>query len=287
MVSSGDGFVLRPNFIWYAQALRGLPRGRVATEFHASFLVPGTAEPATGAFAVARIMLPPMQPGDVYTRERLASYTSAVLPLRPTTGSVDTLKTAVDGALTSIVNESNTIEDETLKHRHALEDAGAAGADAAAKAKPTTVHRLIETAEMRRDRAQRQLNQLLPTAKTLGSTTVLARIAFIRQPDRFGLAIAQALKARAPAVAASVGTALNAELNPTKWSPLDTTLVQAAGLVGTSQQAYDAAMAGTDAAAQKQALAALNNAKAAANAAAEAADKPLPYPELKYQMGRS
>jgi hypothetical protein len=46
-------------------------------------------------------------------------------------------------------------------------------------------------------------------------------------------------------------------------------------------------MAGTDEAVQQQTLAALNNAKAGANAAAEAADKPLPYPELKYQMGRN
>lgn len=287
MRSSGDGFLLRPNLIWYGQALRGLPRGRVATEFHASFLVPAAADPSTGAFAVARIMLPPMQPGDIHTRERLASYTSAALPLRPTAGSVDTLKTTVDGLLTSIVNESNTIEDEELKLRHAEEDAAIPGADAAAKVKPTTVRRLIEAARMRRARAERQLGQLLPTnAKTLGTTTVSARIAFVRQPDRFGLAIAQALKARAPTAAASVGTALGAELDPVKWSAQDTALVQAAGLVRTAQQAYDAAMAGTDAAVQQQTLAALNNAKAAANAAAEAADKPIPYPELRHQMGR-
>lgn len=66
------------------------------------------------------------------------------------------------------------------------------------------------------------------------------------------------------------------------WTEADTAYVQAQGVVATRQATYDAALAAEepDPAAIATAAAELRNAKALANAAAVAANRPLPYPDL-------
>ncbi len=69
---------------------------------------------------------------------------------------------------------------------------------------------------------------------------------------------------------------------PAAWTEADTAYVSAMGVVATRQATHDAALAAAepDAAAIATAAAELRNAKALANAAAVAADRPLPYPDL-------
>lgn len=64
------------------------------------------------------------------------------------------------------------------------------------------------------------------------------------------------------------------------WREVDTQFVNAQGTVAVRQAEYDTAMAGTDETAKITTRNALNAAKAAANSAAVAAERPLPYPNL-------
>lgn len=66
------------------------------------------------------------------------------------------------------------------------------------------------------------------------------------------------------------------------WTDADTAYVSALGVVATRQSTHDAALAAEepDPAAIATAAAELRNAKALANAAAVAAERPLPYPDL-------
>lgn len=282
LVKNGDSFVVRPLVVWYAETLRGLPRSRTAVELHASFFVPAGAEASSGAFAIARIPLPAMQPGEVMGPSALAHYQSPALQLRPLAGYVETQKALIEGLVATIKTERQTIEDERVNRDHAKQDLARTKApDKAAKEKPIIIQRRIEAAERRKARAEETLAKLLPDSNAaIGTTSVLARLAFIRQPNRFGMAFAQALKARTPAMATSVETALKETLDPPAWTAAQTTYVQALGSVRTAQETYDRAMASTDLTQQTTTLVALDNAKAAANAAAAAAGKPLPYPDL-------
>lgn len=279
---SGDGFVVRPHLIWYARRLAGAPTRATRLEFQATFATPATAEVGSGAFAVARIALPALAPGDLLTNRELALRSSGALSPRQTTGAVETRRQALAGAWATVVANLVSVENGQADVVHAEEDLQSAAAPTAElRSKVLTARRALEATKRRSRRDVAAAEALLPEdTEDLGTTTVTARIAFIRAPNKFGQAIAEALKARAAPTATAVETAITTRLTAPAWSAADTTLVQAATAVATAQQAYDAAMAGTDATTKATALATLRNAQAAANAAAAGAGRPLPYPGL-------
>jgi hypothetical protein len=67
---------------------------------------------------------------------------------------------------------------------------------------------------------------------------------------------------------------------PPAWSAGATEYIAAEGVVTLRRAEYEAAVAGSDRSKDAPAAVALQNAKAAANAAAQTAGRPLPYPEL-------
>lgn len=289
LVSAGDGFVIQPHYLWYAERLKQAPSRVDSTELQVIMATPASGEPAAGAFALARIVLPAVPPSTILTPDMLRYRSSAVMPLRPTTGTVDTRKQAVEAAYTAVEADDQAIDDEKANLSHAQGDlASAAKKTDAQRQKLVASRRQIETLERKRTRDLVKANGLLAdnSSTDLGSTTVVARIAFVKDANKFGLAIAEALKGRAPDIGTGVQTALNGELTKASWSAADTTYVQSLTAVNTAQQAYTAALAGTDASVQASTLATLRNAQAAANAAAAALNKPVPYPSLLEQIGR-
>jgi hypothetical protein len=112
-----------------------------------------------------------------------------------------------------------------------------------------------------------------------GITTAVVRFSAIRDANKFGLAVATALKGKA----AAAGTALTTHLTeapPPAWTAADTAFVLAMSNVATAERAFNVAQkVGGNAAIIEKGLA-LRNAKAEANQAAAAAKKPLPYPDL-------
>jgi len=283
---SSDGFAVRPHLIWYGRRLRGASDKALPLELHATFATPANAEVGSGAFAVARIALPAIAPGELLTEKELALRTSGALAPRPTSAAVDARRLAVAAAWATVAADMAATETEKANVVHAQEDLAAAQAPTAElRTKIVTARRAQEAAERRMVRDEAAAKALLPAdTEELGSTTVTARAAFVRAPNKFGQAIAEALKGRSTSTATSVETAITTRLNSPAWAAADTTLVQASTAVATAQQAYDAAIAGTDAGVQAASLATLRNAQAAANAAAAGAGRPLPFPGLLGQV---
>jgi hypothetical protein len=291
--SNGDSFVVLPNYVWYGQALRGLPNSAVPVELHVEFSVPGAGANAGEVFAISRVPLPPMVPNlsgtSVFTSNELEGYSSAALPLRPTTGAVDTFRQSVTAAYSAIETAEASLSEERRKLAHAQDDfrriqQPTDEARALVRQHERQVDLLIERLAQARAQAALRLPEGQP--KTLGSTNLTARIAFIRQPNRFGLALAQALRTRGPTLATNLETAITSRINRSDWTAEHSTFVSSMGQVRAAQAAYDLAMAGTDAAVQLEKLNALRNAQATANGAAAALGIGMPFPQLLQQLAQ-
>jgi hypothetical protein len=113
-----------------------------------------------------------------------------------------------------------------------------------------------------------------------GSTNVEARLVVIREPNAFGLAIANALTTRAT----TLGTEVAAELRPdppsAAWTAADTAWVNAMNAVAAARAAYDTALGGGNAQTILTSQIALRNAQATANQSAAASGRTPPYPDV-------
>lgn len=279
-----DGFRVRPVLVWQGGPLPGAQNRRQATELHVSFGTPALAadQAAIGApFAIARIQLPALDPGNALLGAKaLQSYSGPVMPLRPITGSAET---AAQRLATLEASANQSAKDVELTQR-AFETAALAAGNGARDTR-------LAADFARRDRdaagaAQQRITQALSAARSrelgqsYGSTNVQARFVTIRDANAFGMAIADSLRARAPALGTAVTTALTPDTPEQAWTALDTTYVAATTAVQEKQAAYEAAVAEGDVGKTLTARLALTNAWAAANAAAAASGRSLPYPGI-------
>lgn len=282
-----DGFVVRPVSLWYREALPSAPDRALPAELHVTFSTPAAQgdAAATGAiFAVARIPLPRIQPGapgplDLTT---LGGYSSVVLPARPRTGRTEEALSAFRALQAERVANETELRVVTRLLGPARTAAAAGNATGAIKA--------VYQALLDREAEARHVQTLLevraaslPTAiaaGSYGSSNVQVRFVLVRDANRFGMAVAAALKARAPAMGQAVTTLLTPDNPLQAWTQLDTAYVTAQGLVQTRLAELTVAQAGGVASTILTAQLALQNAQALANAAAAASGRSLPYPGL-------
>lgn len=284
--SRADGFVVRPVLVWYADPLDNSVRRALPAELHVLFATPALAtdENALGApFALARINLPRIEPG---SRVRVASdlrlHVSPVMPLRPQAGS----PAAMLAAMTTLETNVATSERDVVLLTRAEATAGLAAAATDAKPEAALAHAAaredLTEAIATRDRLRRRIASARTTnpATSYGSTNVEARFAVVRNANAFAMAIAKSLQNRAAAVGTAATAALTPQTAEEAWTGLDTTYVAAMSTVDEKQAAFEAAVLNGDVAATLTARLALRNARAAANAAAAASGRALPFGDL-------
>lgn len=274
-----DGFVVRPALVWYRNALPGAPKKAAPLELHVAFSTPASPSGEAAAnFALARIRLPMIKPGELWLPESLANRTSAVLPARPTAGSPDFYKSRYAGLYTSL--ETSRTDLANLERSLARARAAASAKDAT-KDQKKKVDELDDQLRAVRDentRLEAEWEGLANVATpTLGSTNVLVRFTVVRNANQFGLAIAKSLQGRSKALGEAVTSELTPATRASKWTSQDTNYVVAMSAVATAQRALDTAIASGDQDAIFSARIALKNAQATANAAAAASDRTLPF----------
>ncbi|WP_440222844.1 hypothetical protein ACQQ2N_17465 [Dokdonella sp. MW10] len=306
-----DGFVVRPTLVWYRHALKGIPGKPLPAEIHMAFATPGA--PANGTagpspFALARIQLPRVAPGESMNPAQLIEFVSPVMPMRPLDGS------ASNAAQTLATYYSQWLT-EKRKLRGAEEDLQVmndarkgATKDPKGSAKETQeqrrARRTLEESVVDSRRAMATLDGYragfitsntckdtvgedgatipgcLPHAdflsRELGTTNVQVRFTLVRDENKFLKAIATSLKTRG----AAYGEALATQLSAPEWTPADSTYLTAMNAVAAAQRALDAALLSDDEDAVFIAEQTLREKKAAANIAAVALGRPIPFPGL-------
>lgn len=273
VIPGREALVVRPSFVWYRTRLNGAPKRSSATELHLSFATPGfdAEKPSIGSpFASARIKLPKMVPGTALGPSDLRGYDSIWLPLRPEEGSVKKTVEVYNAALTTI----QTRQLELTKADRALEVARLATGDPAAEE--------LRTAQHARNDASRALKiavvkgSLLDTAAA-GATNVQMRFVVVPDANKFGQAIAKALKSQAEAAGKGVTEGLTPK---PEFASTDTAYLTAMITVDQNQRLYEKAVEEGDADKIATASDTLRISKAKANEAAVAASKPLPFPGI-------
>ena len=265
-----EGFVFRPTLVWYESALPGAPKGSTAAEMHVLFATPGyeAGTPGIGeGFAGARLALPRLAPESVLDWNQLAGSRSVWLPLRPTEGVIDTAVQAHNAAKTAVATRTAELAKAeralAAAKRLQLRDPGPEADEAAIVA----------------DEARQEADAALKAARLslgdglsepAGATNMQLRIVVIRDANRFGQAIAKALKSQAEAAGKGVTERLTPQAD---WEEEDTAYLTAMITVEQKQKAYDDAVAAGEAAAITAAGDELRLAKAKANEAAVAARK--------------
>jgi hypothetical protein len=277
--------VIRPVLVRYAEPLPKAPTGAKVAELDVSFATPGGAD-ATDIgtiFALTRVKLPAIAPGkagvggSLLLRSQLVRYAGVVVPLRPTTGSPD-VELARRNAVRSAY-ETKMIEVNQL--RDALALAQRNESDNTVAADKVKLHNAVTDSAKALADAIRQFEKLKTqeaglSASSAGSTNVKARLLVIRDENAFGMAIAKALKSQADASGKAVTAGLTPKDEPA-WAQQDTALVNAQADVRAAQRALDEAIANGDTAKIPALQDGVIKAQAAANQAAAAANKPLPY----------
>jgi len=278
-----DGFVVRPAFVWYRHPFPKAPKKESPAELHTSFSIPSGPTGETAAlFALARMRLPKVAPGAMVRAPALKAYASGVLPHRPTDGSPERTRAAFALALTNLETNLEEVRKATRAVDRAETAAAAPGATAETKAKVQPLKDFLEDAITKTKPLQDRWDAMSagPSPIYNGSTNVGARFTVVRDANKFGMAIAAALKGRAAATGQAITTELTPAAPKPAWSAVDTGYVTAMTAVALAQRALDTALAGTDADAIFAAEIALKNAKANANAAAAASDRALPFPGI-------
>lgn len=295
LIALRDGFYVQPAYLAYLAPMSGAPKKASATELHFSFSTPAAVTENSGRgaiFALAQIRLPRLTPGPqtILDAEQLMHLGSAALAHRG--------KETIEAQRSSIAQVFEAVPaaiDAVESAKHALARAEKRLKALPANADAATRKDAIDTVELAREGVEdRELNLAEAREKkgTLeenlggslagGITTAVVRFTVIRDANKFGMAIATALKGKA----ATAGTALTTHLTaaapaaPPAWTEADTALVLAMSNAATAERALATAQAAGDAAAIFEKEIALRNAKAQANQAAAAAKKPLPFPEL-------
>jgi hypothetical protein len=282
-----DGFVVRPLLVWYGERLGTAPNRPLDAELHFTFSTPGalSGDAATsGIFAVARIPLGRLEPGQApASMAEMAQRSSVVLPLRPETGTPRLTLTALTNAEVAVT--ANELETRTVARLLPRAQAAAAATNA-----PATALTALHALEDRRDDAALAAPALRATRDAIqsgisatpayGSTNVQARFILTRDANAFGLAVAKALQTRAPELGTAVRTALAPDTPESAWTDKDTNYVTAMSTVQQKQAELDTAVLAGAAGPTLTARLALQNSQAAANAAAAASGRGLPFPNI-------
>lgn len=278
LIPTKEGFVARPMLVWYRSQLAGVrTKGPSAAEMHLLFATPSfdAAKPGIGTgFAGARLNLPKLAPGQLVLWDQLRGAASVMLPPRPTTGHIDTSVQAFNASVAAVGTAKAELKKAQSAHRAAKR---LVASDPKPAAKEAEI--LAAEAEAQGELALQMAQQAIsdPQSVRAGATNVQARFVIIRDENKFGMALAKALKGQAEAV----GKAATEVLAPSPdWLPADTAYLTALNDVEAKQRAYDAASAAGEAAAILSAGHALQLAKAKTNEAAVASKKAIPYPGL-------
>ena len=210
----------------------------------------------------------------VLNRAALEAYASVVVPMRATTGSVDTALTARNGAVTAI--DTKKAEMAQLKEALRLAQRKLDQNRDASKTQELTNAR--DDANLAYTDAIADQAKLTQAAHFdvlfAGSTNVKARFLVIRDANQFGLALAKALKAQADAT----GKAVTDKLTPQPaWTTQDTAYVDAENAVKAAQRAVDDAITAGETSKVPGLQDAVTSAKAKANEAAVASGRQAPY----------
>lgn len=272
-----EGFIFRPTLVWYRSPLPGAPKGAASAEMHVLFATPGfdAKTPGIGSgFAGARLQLPKLTPGTALGWDQLRGARSVWLPLRPTAGAVDAEVQAINTAKTLV--GTRTVE-------LAKADKAMAAATRAQARKPGSDadEALILATEARAEAEASLAKARAATANLVarpaGATNAQMRVVIVRDANKFGQALAKAIKGQAETAGKGVTDGLKPQ---PAWAATDTGYLSAMIAVEQKQKAYDDAVASGDAAAMTNAGNDLKIAKAKANEAAVAANMDIPYPGL-------
>lgn len=307
-----EGVMVRPMFVWYREPIASAGMRSRSTELLVELATPFHAaggDPLGTLFGVSRIRLPRLQPGHTPLRSTdLEGLGATYIPYRPSTGPLGTQIAALQAAEAALSAARGNVRTTARAEVIALRNLQAQSTPANRAAHDDAVYaaQQANTALTAAENALNELRRISGTA-TAGSAPVVtnpaaaagaatvareamtdggtvgavnARVSFmvIRDPNRFGLAIAGALQSQQ----AAAGTALTQALTPQPaWRTQDTAMLTATLDVQVKQAAYNTAVQAGDATKILEARNALLLSKAAANAAAVAAGQGvLPYPEL-------
>jgi hypothetical protein len=289
-----EGVYVQPAYVAYLAPIPGAPDKSTSIELHYSFSTPaaGTENGGRGVvFALAQIKLPRLRPG-VGTKlgaEQLMSFGSAALAHRgreaieAQRNSIAQVFDAVPAAIASVDAAKRALAraERRLQNLPADVDAKARrdAEDAVVLARDLLEDGERELATAREEKEM--LEESLSGPLTGGITTAAVRFSAIRDANKFGLAVATALRGRASEFGTALSTNLTAatESPPPTWTTEDTALVLAMSNAA-AERALATAKVNGDADEIFQKELELRNSKAQANQAAAAAKKPLPFPGL-------
>jgi len=282
-----DGFRIRPVLLWRQASLPGTRRQALPMELHVTFAVPALATdqaPIGTPFAVARMPLPALTPGEnpIMGAATLRPYASEVMPMRPFIGSPATALAALTAAEKAVIDNQEAIDLARRTEQRARPLAAAAGSTPAAVAALHLAEDQLADAQAARAGLVARATALAGEAvdARTGSTNVQARIVLIQDQNRFGMALAKAIRDRGPAVGAAITADLAPQTRAQAWTAADTNYVTSISTVQSKADALARAVAAGDANLVLAARLELQNAQAAANAAAAASDRPLPFPNV-------
>lgn len=277
-----EGMIVRPVLAWYREALPGAPKKAGISQFKATFATPSAASGSIdigAVFASVEVPLDKMEPGKALGPLELAGRAYFAVPVRPTSGVVDATLASINLRYTAV----STLTAETAVAQRAYDAAATKAArlntpeskEAAAVAKGALDDKTKDLAK-----AQEDLDKLRSDdaeyPRHIGVANVKARFVYIKDANKWGQAIAKAIKSQA----ATAGTAVTNELKPkAEWAATDTALLSAQIAVRAKQTEYDEAVA-SGAATVPRLKDELTVLKAKANEAAVAAGSPPPYPGL-------
>ena len=281
-----EGLQLTPLTVWYRKALPGASRSSaLKAELHIALAAPGysaTGDAIGSVYAFSRFELPRMKPGvgSILKPASLETLNPIFHAGRAATEIDKVFPTSANAALAALA----TKKAEQAKAQAELDLAIATRQD-----KDSAVNRNAE--EARRTALKAAADATLEAQKVVDGLTPLtdsnlqaqgrtnARVTFlvIRDENKFGKAVAAALKGQAEAA----GKAVTTELTPTPdWAASDTAYVTADATLNSARVALNAAIAEGDRGKIAVAEAAVLVAKAKVNEAAVGADRPPPYPDI-------
>lgn len=316
-----DGFYVKPVYINYATRLDGAPSKALPAELHVNLSLPSSVKDGAAAesvFAIARIALPKLKPGDIWWAEQIPSE-SALLPFRADDGTTAALKLALAGASArSRAQEDLAAAAVQIAHaigvRYNVGTGKVTGcvavscpdylAAALPKLKAYSLEELIkwarrpgsklpkealtaldagekayDTAILAIDQNNGRLATTGAAKNAAGSTTLEARVILTRSQNKFGMAVASALKKQEPSLASAVSGVITKDTPA--WSQARSDLVLAKFTVTQREAALARAQATGDPTEIENAQLSLLQAKLDVNLKSSALGQPIPYPDLE------
>lgn len=267
-------------------------------------------------FAIGRIKLPKLAPGDIWWARQLNGQ-SNLLPFRPTTGSTSTLKTVLSGVSVrdSAAIEVEALKVQ-LAHSIGLRLKDGKASSCVAIVCPTYLEQsraswngkelaeVVSWAKSKDSKLPKEVLEALGKAETAyaanmlsyeqseirlaklignktllaGSTTVNARFVLMKNANKFGLAVAGALKKQEQPLATAISGAITRD-DP-EWTQALSDYAIAKLEVDHKENELARAQEGGDEEKIEQAELALLTAKAKANLRAAAIGQVIPYPAI-------